>query len=355
MAIFNGKNLTVEILGASHDEEIRLNVKGMPIFEFDKSLLDEFTARRRPSNSVYSTARKETDEPIFTNISNSTTSDEFSITIKNTNKKSGDYDELYGKPRPSHADYASYLKDGTLDYRGGGRFSGRLTAPMCVLGGLLKQYLEQEYGIRVHAYISQVGGVKGKSYLDENITENELLSARGSDFPSLTNKQEMLDEIKTAKLDGDSVGGIIECIVYGMKTGVGDNLFNGLEGKISSLIYSVPAVKGVEFGSGFSLASMRGSEANDSLSIEEGKIRLLTNNAGGINGGIANGEAITLRVAIRPTPSIQKTQKTVDLINNKNVEINVGGRHDACIVPRAVPCIESAVIIALTDELKGEL
>jgi chorismate synthase len=164
----------------------------------------------------------------------------------------------------------------------------------------------------------------------------------------------MVEYVKKAKADGDSVGGVIECIVYGMKSGVGDNLFEGLECKISSLVYSVPAVKGVEFGGGFSLSEKMGSEANDCLTFNDGKVEFLSNNSGGINGGISNGEEITLRVAVKPTPSISKKQKTIDLIKGENVEIEIKGRHDACIVPRAVPCIESVVAIAILDEILGE-
>lgn len=355
MAIFNGKNLKIEIYGESHSEKIGLKVLGLPTFSFSQEFLQSFISRRKASGSVFSTSRKEEDKPIFIGLNNGKTTSELTIEIVNNNTISSHYDNLYGKPRPSHADYTSYLKDGTLDFRGGGRFSGRLTAVLCVLGGLIKEYL-QTLNIYCEGYISSIGSVQGLSYLDEEIPLDKLLSLRDEgELPSLTKKEEMQSEIKLAKEDLDSVGGVIECIVYGLKGGIGDNLFEGLEGKISSLIYSVPAVKGVEFGSGFSLAKMRGSSANDGLCYENGKVKLLSNNAGGINGGISNGANITMRVAIRPTPSIQKEQQTVDLVKGENVKIKIIGRHDACIVPRAVPCIESAVMIALLDELIGEL
>ena len=355
MAIYNGKNLKVEIYGESHSEKIGLKVSGLPTFSFSEEFLQSFTNRRKASNSVFSTSRKEEDKPIFIGLQNGKTSDALTIEIANNNTIGSHYDNLYGKPRPSHADYTSFLKDGTLDFRGGGRFSGRLTAPLCVLGGLIKEYL-QGYNIFVEGYISSIGEVQGLSYLDEEITLDTLLSLRSEgQLPSLTKKEEMLNEIENAKQDCDSVGGVIECIVYGLPGGIGDNLFEGLEGKISNLIYSVPAVKGVEFGSGFSLAKMRGSQANDGLCYENGKVKLLSNNAGGINGGISNGANITMRVAIRPTPSIQKEQQTIDLVKGENTKINIIGRHDTCIVPRAIPCIESAVMIALLDELIGVL
>ncbi len=354
MAIFKGKNLSVEIYGESHAEKIGVKVVGMKPFKFSRDELLTFLKRRQASGSIFSTPRKEDDLPVFVGLENDVITQNFSIDIYNKNVKSGDYNELYGKPRPSHADYCAYLKDGTLDYRGGGRFSGRLTAPLCAIGGILKQYLEQK-GVYIHAYISQIGKVKGLSYKDKVISREELLSSYGKDLPSLSNSEEMLDLIKKAKENNDSVGGIIECIVYGLKGGVGDNLFEGLEGKISSLVYSVPAVKGVEFGLGFSLSEMVGSSANDELYYSDNKVCFKTNNSGGINGGISNGEPITLRVAIKPTPSISKEQNTVDLVSRENVKISIKGRHDSCIVPRAVPCIESAVAIALADELLGEL
>ncbi len=350
MAIFKGKNLSLEIYGESHQEKIGAIVKGAPKFTFDNDKLLKFLDRRKAKSSAYSTSRKEDDLPVFKNVTNCQINGDFQVDIYNNNTKSSDYDNLYGKPRPSHADYASYLKEGNLNYKGGGRFSGRLTAVLCAVGGIFKEYLEN-MGIYVHAYVSKVGKVDGRSYLDGEIRREELLNL--GDFPALSNGDKMLEHIKEVKLQGDSVGGVIECIVYGMKVGVGDNLFEGLEGKISSLVYSVPAVKGVEFGSGFNLAEMKGSDANDCLSYVNGKVEILSNNAGGINGGISNGKEITLRVAIRPTPSISKPQKTVDLVNKENVEIVINGRHDACIVPRAVPCIESAVAIALVDEIMG--
>ncbi len=352
MAIFKGKNISVEIYGESHAEKIGAKVLGLKPFTFCNDELLAFLKRRQANNFVFSTSRKEDDIPVFIGLENNTTTDNFSIEIYNKNVKSNDYNELYGKPRPSHADYSAYLKDGTLDYRGGGRFSGRLTAPLCAVGGILKQYLEKK-GVYIHAYISQIGSVKGVSYKDKNLSREELLNSLDGEFPTLSNKDKMLDVIKERKEDLDSVGGVIECIVYGLSGGIGDNLFEGLEGKIASLAYSVPAVKGVEFGLGFSLSESFGSKANDELYYKDSKVEFKTNNSGGINGGISNGAPITLRVAIKPTPSIAKEQNTVDLVNKQNVKINIKGRHDSCIVPRAVPCIESAVAIALADEIMG--
>ena len=350
MSAFNGKNIRVEIFGESHSDKIGVTASGFPSFRFDTDKLNQFLARRR-AVGPYSTARSEPDVPVFDGVADGMISGDFTAVIYNTDKRSADYSELRGKPRPSHADYAWHLKDGVVDFTGGGRFSGRMTAPLCIAGGIAKDYLER-LGINIYAYISGIGTTAGRSYKDGKIAADELerLIASGA-FPALTCAQKMQDEIAEAKAQGDSLGGVIECIVYGMKAGVGDCLFDGLEGKIASLVYSVPAVKGVEFGDGFCMTKMPGSVANDSYKYEGGKVVTTKNGAGGINGGISNGNDITLSVAIRPTPSIAKEQDTVDLISKVNSKIKIKGRHDACIVPRAVPCIESAVALAILDEI----
>ena len=349
MSILKGKNLNLEILGESHAPEMVVKVKGFPKFTFDSDKLNCYLKRRKASSSAYSTPRIESDNPIFNGVENSTVDGDFEVVIKNENVKSKDYSELYGKPRPWHADYAWFLKDGALDFSGGGRFSARLTAPYCEVGGLAKQYLEKD-GIYIASYIQKVGSVSCKSYLDGDILYEDATNLP-SNFPSLTNGDKMLEEIERVRAEGDSVGGIVEVIVYGMKAGVGDNLFDGLEGKISSLLFSVPAVKGVEFGLGFLAGSSRGSNFNDELYFDNGNVKLKTNNNGGINGGISNGFNITMRVAIKPTPSIAIEQNTVDLINKENVKIKIKGRHDACVAVRALPCIESAVAMAILDEV----
>jgi chorismate synthase len=307
--------------------------------------------RRKSSSSAFSTPRKEDDIPIFENVNNCLIDGDFSVIIKNNNVKSKDYNSLYGKPRPSHADYAWHLKDGVLDFSGGGRFSARLTAVYAVLGSLCKQYLESR-GIKISAYLQSVGSVNGRSYRDGEPSYEEVITST-KDFPSLDKKEEMLAEIEKARLNGDSVGGVVEVIVHGLPSGIGDNLFEGLEGKLSSLIFSIPAVKGVEFGSGFDMAKSYGSLVNDSLYYDGEVIKLSSNNNGGINGGISNGFNLTMRVAFKPTPSISKEQNTIDLVNKQNVKIKIEGRHDACVAVRGVPCVESAVAIALLDEIIG--
>lgn len=349
MSLFSGKRITVEIYGESHAEKIGVKVTGFPDFKIDFGALSAFTERRKAAGDLFSTARKEPDIPIFYGLDGDRVSGgKFTAEIVNTDVKSKDYSALYGRPRPSHADYAWHLKDGALDFSGGGRFSARLTAPLCVAGGVAKQYLEKK-GVRVESYVSSVGNAFGRSYKDGVLSIDEITALRQG-FPSLDKKEEMLAEIRNAKADGDSVGGTVECVVTGL-SGAGDNLFGGLEGKISALVFAVPAVKGVEFGDGFALSRMRGSAANDGLYYKDGKVAFYSDRAGGINGGIANGAPITLRVAFRPTPSISKPQKTVDLVKKENAEIVINGRHDACVVPRALPVVESAVALAILDEI----
>ncbi|MCQ2400259.1 MAG: chorismate synthase [Clostridia bacterium] len=250
MSKWTGEKLSFEIYGESHSEKIGVKVSGMPCTKVDFDLLGEFMQRRKASNNAWSTKRVESDEPKFTGLKNGdTVFGDFSIDIYNGNVRSSDYDDLYGKPRPSHADYGRYVKDGVLDYSGGGAFSGRMTAPLTALGGLCKQYLKEKYGVEIDAYLSQVGSVKGKSYKDSDITIDEISAKR--DFPSLSRSEEMIAEIQRVSRDGDSVGGVIECSVYRLIAGLGNNLFDGLEGKLSTLLYGIPGVKGVEFGLGF--------------------------------------------------------------------------------------------------------
>ena len=343
---WRGDRISFEVYGTSHAPEIGVRATGLPFCRIDPQALAAFMDRRRAKNQVYSTKRSEADAPEITFDEKG-----FSAVIKNGNVRSGDYKELYGIPRPSHADYAAHLMDGRLDFTGGGEFSGRLTAPLCALGFAAKTYLAEK-GVRVAAWVSAVGKVKGASYLG-GLTE-EMLSCgeRGEWTPA--GKEEMLSEIAAAAEEKDSVGGRIECAVLGLKGGMGGGDFGSLEGKIASLLYLIPAVKGVEFGAGFSLAEKRGSVANDPLRFEEGEVRFVKNDAGGINGGLTNGSAVTLAVAVRPTPSIGKKQQSIDLVKRENVEIEIKGRHDACIVPRAVPVVEAAVAIALADALSEE-
>lgn len=355
MAIFNGEKLNIEIYGTSHAEKIGVKASGFPRLKIDEKNLLAVLKRRMPSGGVFSTKRREPDLPIFEKgLDNGVIDGFFEAVIYNKDVKSGDYGNLYAKPRPSHADYVRYLKDGEKDYRGGGEFSGRLTAPLCIVGALAKQYLYENYGVEVLAYISSVGKVYGKSYKSENPSKEQIKACHNSDFPALENAELMIEEIGKALSKKDSVGGCVECVVYGMPTAVGGSLFNGLEGKIAQAVYAIPAVKGVEFGGGFNLSESCGSVANDQLAVEYGKVKILSNHAGGLNGGITNGNPITLRVGFRPTPSIGVPQNTVDLEKMQNTQIVIEGRHDACVAVRAVPVVESAVALALLDALLAE-
>lgn len=348
MSKWKGEKISFEIYGASHDDKIGVICKNFPSVKINDVKLSEFMARRKGGQGFGTTARAESDIPTFTSgVKDGEIKDgNFEAVIYNNDKKSKDYGELYGKPRPSHADYCDYLKSGNLDFRGGGRFSGRLTAPYCVAGYVAKEYLNSQ-GVYAHTYLSSVGKVKGKSYLD-NVSREEIENISG--FPSLTNQKKMIREIEKARKSNDSVGAVIECVVFGAKKGLGNDYFMGLEGKMASLLYAIPAVKGVEFGLGFNLAKTRGSRSNDCYYFDEnGEVKTRTNNGGGIHGGITNGMPITLRVAMKPTPSISREQETIDLINKKNVKIKIIGRHDACVAVRALPVVESAIYLALLD------
>lgn len=344
MSLWKGKVLQVEIYGKSHDKRIGAILKKFPEEFVDESELQKFVNRRKPTYSPIFTARREEDKIIFlSGISDGKLTEKAVFEIENKDCNKSDYNNLYAKPRPSHADLAAYYKDGRLDFSGGGEFSGRMTAPLCIAGGIAKQFILRR-GITVNAYLSSVGEIKGQSYKTDSIADIDF------DFPN-PKQQKMLDKILEAVNSGDSIGGCVECIVCGMKKGIGGELFDGLEGKIASLIYSIPAVKGVEFGYGFGLSKMLGSEANDQITINGGEITTVTNHSGGINGGISNGMPITLSVSFRPTPSISKPQQTVDLVSGEKVTISINGRHDGCIAPRGAVAVESAVAIALLDEI----
>ena len=343
---WRGDKIEFEVYGTSHAPEIGVTATGLPSVALDEAALMRFMDRRRAKKAAFSTSRLEADLPEITFEKGV-----FRAVIRNQNVRSGDYNDLYGIPRPSHADYAAYLMDGRLDFTGGGEFSGRLTAPLCVLGFAAKSFLAKK-GIKVSAWVSAIGSVSGASY-KEGLTDKMLSCGEQGEWAPLK-KEAMLEEITKAAENADSVGGRIECVVTGLPGGVGGGAFGSLEGKLSSLLYLIPAVKGVEFGAGFDLAKMCGSEANDPLRMEEGKVCFLKNDAGGINGGLTNGNAVTLGVAVRPTPSIGKKQLSVNLVKGENVEIEIKGRHDACIVPRAVPVVEAAVAIALADALTEE-
>ena len=349
-----GNIIKLSIFGQSHGAAIGMTLDGVPAgLPVDFCKLQEFLNRRRPGQNDHSTPRREEDAPEFLSgiVDGYTCGAPIAAIIRNKNTRSSDYAELKDVPRPGHADYTAQIKyGGYQDVAGGGHFSGRLTAPLCVAGGLCKQWLEQK-GIRIGAHISSIAGVADEPlFLD---WENPDLDAINKDFPVLNPEAgaAMRKEIAKAHSEGDSVGGLIECVVTGLPTGLGDPMFDGMESRIAKIVYGIPAVKGLEFGSGFSGSYLRGSQNNDSYIIRDGKIFTERNYAGGILGGITNGMPLVFQAAIKPTPSISMIQQSVSLSKMEETSLTVKGRHDPCIVPRAVPVIEAAAAIAIYDAL----
>ncbi|MFI3166789.1 MAG: chorismate synthase [Bacillota bacterium] len=345
------EKLKIDIYGESHSKAIGVKLSGLPIgSEICDKTLNEFLARRKAGGGIWSTPRIEPDAPVFLEgLENGKITGDIHSVIYNQNVKSRDYSSINHTPRPSHADLAYCLKENTTECPvGGGRFSARLTAPLCIAGGVAKQILAKE-GIEVCGYVSRIGSVVGKNYKDDEISVDEIKKSWSSPLPALSNIDEMTSEVLKFRENGDSVGGSVDIIVTGLKPGFGDYLFSGLEGKLSYAVFGVPAVKAVEFGIGTDFAKTNGSKANDSIYFNGEKVVTKTNNCGGITGGISNGMPITMRVSLKPTPSISCPQQSVDLSTNENVEIKIKGRHDSCIVPRAVAGIESAVALALLD------
>lgn len=349
-----GNHLKLSVFGQSHGKAIGMTLDGIPAgLPVDLHALQCFLNRRAPGQHAYATPRKEADQPDFLSgiIDGYTCGAPIAALIYNQNTRSGDYSNLKDCPRPGHADYAAQVKyGGYQDVAGGGHFSGRLTAPICIAGGLCKQWLALQ-GIEISARIFSIAGI-----MDEPISWDPIkpdFHKLCSDFPVLNSEAgaKMQAAIAEAKADGDSVGGVIECAVTGLPAGLGGPLFGGMEGKIAQVVYGIPAVKGVEFGAGFYSAALRGSENNDEYAVIEGKIQTKTNNSGGILGGITTGMPLMLKAAIKPTPSILMQQQTVSLKTMEETTLQIQGRHDPCIVPRAVPVIEAAVAIAIYDTL----
>ena len=324
-----GDRFRFTIFGQSHAPAIGVTMEGLPSgFAPDMQALGAFLARRAPGSGRFTTARKEADAPEFVAglVDGHTCGAPVTVLIRNADARSGDYEDLRRVPRPGHADYAAFVKYGfARDVAGGGQFSGRLTAPLCVAGGLALQLLARE-GISVAARIVSIGG------------ETE---------PAAIEK--LLEDVKAA---GDSVGGVVECVCEGLPAGLGEPMFGGMENRIAQAVFAIPAVKGVEFGAGFAVGHMRGSENNDPFYFDEtGPVRTRTNHHGGILGGITSGMPLVFRAAFKPTPSIGIEQDSVDLVSHENVKLTVRGRHDPCIVLRAVPCVEAAAAVAIYDAL----
>ncbi len=330
-----GKNIQISIFGQSHSEAIGVTIDGLPAgIKIDLDQLQQFLDRRAPGKSKYATKRSEADMPEFLSgiVNNITCGAPLTAVIRNRDQRSKDYDHLKDCPRPGHADYTAHVKyKGFEDLRGGGHFSGRLTAPLCIAGGICKQILEQKR-IYIQSTIVSIGG----------------------------NEEHPYDEIEKAMETLDSVGGIIECTATGLPVGIGEPMFDGIENKIAQAVFAIPAVKGIEFGKGFEMAKLHGSETNDSFTYVENQVQTKTNYHGGILGGISSGMPVSFRVAVKPTPSISRKQQSISYAKKADQDLTIKGRHDPCIVPRALPCVESAAAIALYDLLlsalaKGEI
>ncbi|MBQ6890432.1 MAG: chorismate synthase [Oscillospiraceae bacterium] len=349
-----GENLKLSIFGQSHGSAIGMTLNGIPAgLTVDEKKLAAFLARRAPGQNGWSTPRKETDAPEFLSgiVDGYTCGAPIAAIIRNTNTRSGDYDNLKDCPRPGHADYTAQIKYGGFqDAAGGGHFSGRLTAPLCIAGGMCKQWLEQ-LGIQISAHIASIGDVSDDLF----DPVNPDMQGVGPVFPVLDPKAglQMQGLIEKVKREGDSIGGTVECCITGLPAGLGEPMFGGMESRIAAIVYGVPAVKGVEFGAGMQVARMRGSENNDPFTVVNGQIQTETNHCGGILGGITNGMPLIFRCAVKPTPSIAKLQQSVKLSENVITTLQVQGRHDPCIVPRAVPVIEAAAAIAIYDTILG--
>ena len=349
-----GNNLKLSIFGESHGNAIGITVDGLPTgFKIcmDK-VLDEMK-RRAPGRSKLSTPRKEEDLPEILSgyFEGKTTGAPLCAIIRNSNTKSKDYSILKDVMRPGHADYTGNIKyNGFNDYRGGGHFSGRITAPLVFAGAICKQVLETK-GIKVIAHVKSIGDIEDKSFLDIDITQDIEKLFKGKELPLIDSTKEDLirGEIENARKNQDSLGGTIECAILGIEPGIGNPFFNSIESTLAQLMFSIPAVKGIEFGKGFDIAKMKGSKANDEFYYDGDSVKTYTNNNGGVLGGISNGMPIIFNTAIKPTSSIFREQNTVNIKTKENTTLKIEGRHDPCIVQRAIPVIEAVAAIGILE------
>jgi len=349
-----GNHIAVTLFGESHGAAIGAVIDGLaPGMTVDTASIRRMLSLRQPGGAV-STARKEADEVEFLSgvVNGVTTGTPLTLIIRNNDTKSNDYDGLRTVMRPAHADYPARCKyHGYEDTRGGGHFSGRITAALVAAGAILMTALEKK-GIAIGTHIARCAGIPDRPFETYTDDINALATAT---FPVLDTAagEQMQNAILDAKKDGDSVGGVLETAVIGLPAGVGEPWFDTFEGLLSHILFSVPAVKGVEFGDGFALAEMRGSVANDPLRMENGKVVTVTNRNGGVTGGITSGMPVLFRTAIKPTPSIAKEQQTVDLATGENTTLQIKGRHDPAIVHRARIVIDAVTAIAVADMLCG--
>jgi len=351
--------LKVTVFGQSHAPAIGCVVEGLPAgFAPDMERLEAFMARRAPGQNAWSTNRKESDTPEILSglVEGKTCGAPVAMVIRNSDQHSKDYSGLKRTPRPSHADYTAMVKWGeAYDIRGGGQFSGRLTAPLCFAGGLALQLLEQR-GMVVAAHIDRIAGVSDTAPDFAAVSREELAVLLRKPFPVFDDEAgvRMRQAIEAARMDADSVGGVIRCFAVGFPAGIGEPMFGGVENRLAAALFGIPAVRGVSFGTGFAAAGMRGSEHNDPFVMDGGTVSTRTNHAGGVLGGITTGMPLVVNIGIKPTASISKEQDTVDLETRQNAKLTIHGRHDPCIVPRAVPVVEAVTALTLLDLLLEE-
>ncbi|WP_312353020.1 chorismate synthase [Aminipila sp.] len=351
-----GKKLKVTVFGGSHEPQIGVTIHGLPegiLIDFKK--MEQFLSRRAPGNSIFTTPRKEPDTPVVEAglMNGKTTGEPLTIIIKNTNTRSGDYSALRDIPRPAHADFTASIKYGdTINMSGGGPFSARMTAPLCIAGAIALQLLE-DLGISIGAHLYSVGDVQDTPFDPVTAGETDFSPLRESAFPVISPEKgsAMQSVIKAAMAEGDSVGGVVECCAVGVPAGMGGPMYDSIEGHLAQIFFGIPAVKGIEFGNGFAGSLLKGSQNNDAFCIDNGEVRTLTNNHGGILGGISSGMPLICRLAFKPTPSISKEQQSVSLSRKENKKLMITGRHDPCVVIRAVPVVEAAMAIGLLDLL----
>ncbi|MGN0502856.1 MAG: chorismate synthase [Ruminococcus sp.] len=349
-----GEKIKISVFGESHGNGIGVVIDGLPAgvkIDMDSVLVQ--MSRRAPGKDKTATPRKESDLPKVLSgmLGDTLTGAPLCAVIENTNTRSGDYGNLLSCPRPGHSDYTAFVKyNGANDIRGGGHFSGRITAPIVFAGSICRQILAQK-GIKIAAHINSIGNVSDETFNPVSVDDALIDRLNASSFALIDNsvEEKMRDEVEEARMSLDSIGGTIECAVTGIEAGIGEPMFDGVEGVIAKAVFGVPAIKGIEFGKGFELSRMRGSQSNDSFRYKDGKVVTESNNCGGILGGITDGMPIIFRAAVKPTPSIAQKQKSVDLQKKENTELEVHGRHDPCIVPRAVPVIEAVTAIAIAN------
>jgi len=351
--------LALSIFGQSHAPAVGMTLDGIPAgIHLDLDELQRFLNRRAPGRNPWSTARKEDDIPEFLTglVNGRTCGAPLTAVIYNKNTRSADYENLKKIPRPGHADFPAHVKYGGFqDVAGGGHFSGRLSASLCIAGGISLQILT-DIGISIGAHIGSIGGVYDEVFDPVNVGKKQLQDVAEKEFPVISDDvgDGMKSIVEDARKGFDSIGGTIECAIVGLPIGLGSPMFDGMENRLSSLMFAIGAIKGIEFGAGFDVARMAGSMNNDEYYYEDGVVKTMTNHHGGILGGLTTGMPLIFKVAVKPTSSIGRKQNSVDMVKGENAVLEVHGRHDPCIVPRAVPCVEAAAAICILDVMLEE-